>query len=477
MIRVLFDDVEITGLYITRLHQTVQPFSNAFVIGNTICRQFSMDVRYEAFSAIPEKVYLYEDNGSDNRSNWTKKCTLVIDDINYTDDVYAAFSMNDEMVMFNKPLSYTSGDTVQTILDSICEEHEIDLIASDLYMSDFAITWNDNISERDFISYLAEVNGGYAFIDENGDLNITQYSRMPVHHIDAVECSDFKIGAKHMYDRVYVELAAATQYYPSSTDNDTLYLNPDNILLTGGGDYETMDILQHIQSIINGFTFYNMEIGQCPINPNVRAGQLIGIAQWGYLQTSAGADLKTSGGDKILSTIGDAACFICTIDYDYNVGWSGGYKLELDSGKQQETHVVTAKELVRRLSINVDREIGLIQQSIAEINDGIASYESSMTQTADSLEARVVRNENRLTSFETAVTITADGVTISQGTEGSYTEFTDSGMDIYAEGNKVAWAEADGFSSEELMIGGANDSEKWHMHMANDGKTLMFLRR
>ena len=119
----------------------------------------------------------------------------------------------------------------------------------------------------------------------------------------------------------------------------------------------------------------------------------------------------------------------------------------------------------------------MIQQSIADISDGLAEYESSMTQTADSLEARVVRNEDRLTSFETAVTITADGVTISQGTDGSYTEFTDSGMDIYAEGNKVAWAEADGFSSEELMIGGAHDSEKWHMHMANDGKTLMFLRR
>lgn len=476
MIRVLFDSTEITGNLITRLSQSVQPYDQNFKIGNTICRTFSLDVKGIGLN-IPDRVYLYEDNGSNTQSNWILKATLLVDDVDETNVNYTTFSLKDIMVMFNTELKYELNETVLTILNRICGEKGIALIEQDLYMSDFAITWNDNLQERDLISYVAEVNGGYAYIDESGDLHIVPYSRMPVYHVDVDMCSDIKVGTRCYYDRVYLELGTATMFYPVSTENDTLRLNPDNILLTGNEDYETQTILKHIQSIINGFCFYNIDIAKCPIDPDVRAGQLIGVGGWQNLQTSAGVDLQTSAGDDILVTEDDYAAFICTIDYEYNAGWLGGYRIELDNTVQNETHIVTAKELVKRLQINVDRELGVIQQSIADISDGLAEYESSMTQTADSLEARVVRNEDRLTSFETAVTISADGVTISQGTEGSYTEFTDSGMDIYAEGNKVAWAEADGFSSEELMIGGAYDAEKWHMHMANDGKTLMFLRR
>ena len=36
----------------------------------------------------------------------------------------------------------------------------------------------------------------------------------------------------------------------------------------------------------NGFEFYNIEIEQCPINPNIKTGQLIGAGNWGYLTTN-----------------------------------------------------------------------------------------------------------------------------------------------------------------------------------------------
>ena len=477
MIRVLFDGIEINGAYITGLHQTVEPYSNTFTIGNTVCQNFSLDIRNEVDPGVPDLVCLYEDNGSDSSENWKLKATLLVDDVDYSNAVFTTYALTDMMVRFNANLVYEQGETVLTILNRICENKGIELKTQDLYMSDFAITWQDNITERELISYVAEVNGGYAYIDENGDLHISEYSRMTVHTIDAEKCSAFTIGARHQISRVYVELAEDTRYYPESSGNDTLYLNPNNIFLAGGSGYETDDILRHIHSVINGFTFYNIFIERCPINPDVRAGQLIGLSNWAYLQTSDGKNIMTSGGDLIQVSGDTCACFICTINYDYNDGWFGGYELELENKQQQETKIVQAKDLVKRLQITVDRELGLIQRSIADIEDGVVAQISSVEQRSDGLEARVVRNENRLTSFETAVTITADGVTITQGTDGSYTQFTDSGMDIYAEGNKVAWAEADGFSSEELMIGGASDNEKWHMHMANEGKTLMFLRR
>ena len=161
--------------------------------------------------------------------------------------------------------------------------------------------------------------------------------------------------------------------------------------------------------------------------------------------------------------------------------WLGGYSSVFDNKVQNETQIITTSELVRRIDIKVDRETGIISQTVSDITNNISSI---VQQTAESLEARVARVENdtdsnsdRLTTIETSVSIAADGVTVSQGTEGSYTKFTDVGMDIYVESTKTAWATADGFASEELIVGGANDLEKWHIHMSNNGNSLTFLRR
>lgn len=481
MIRVFFDGSEIAGRYIMRLNQNVQPYQREFTVGNTICRRFEIDVRNGGYSAVPEEVILYEDNDETDQNSWTRYATLLVDDVNYSNEVYATFSLTDIMVRFNTVLAYTTEETLLEILNRICEAKGITLNTQSFYMDDFVITWEDNLLERDLISYIAEVNGGYAYIDENGNLSIEAYSRKVVHRIDAKTCSAIKVGAKHTYDRVYCELGTATMFYPETTSNDTLYLNPDNILLTGNETYDMMSILQNVHSVIKGFTFYNIEIEQCPIDPNVRAGQLIGAGSWANLQTSDGDNIQTSDGDNILVTDSGYACFICTINYDYNVGWTGGYRLELENGLKQETHVVTAKELVKRIKINVDRELGLIEQSVANITEGVATQISTVEQRADSLEVRVASNESgiaenadRLTAFETSVAIQSDGVRVSQGTEGSYTKFTDSGMEIYAGNEKIAWAEADGFYAKELLVASDNSSSKWHI--MENGNSLTFYK-
>ena len=82
-----------------------------------------------------------------------------------------------------------------------------------------------------------------------------------------------------------------------------------------------------------------------------------------------------------------------------------------------------------------------------------------------------------MTTFETTVSVQADGVYIAQGSEGTYTQFTDTEIDFYVQGTKNTTVKSDGLTTEEVMVGGPDDAEKWHMHMANNGYTLMFLRR
>lgn len=461
MIRVLFDNTEIDGNYIMSLSQTVQPFNSSFTIGNTVCRQFNIDIRNEAITTFPDYVYLYEDNGSQTQSEWTKYATLLIDNIDNQNDHYTRFNLTDIMVRFNQQLVFTDGDTLLEILDAVCQSKNIQLITQSFYMDDFALTWQDEILERDLISYIAEVNGGYAYIDMNGNLNIVPYTNTVSGSVNASQVSDFKIGEKHLIDRVYVELAAATSYYPAASQNDTLYLNSSNILYNTGGDYPLSNVLQHIYSVVNGLEFYNLKIDACIVLPDVRACQMINFI---------------NGNENIP--------FLCTIDFNYNTSWLGGYVNELDTKMQEETQIVSSKEMISRINIKIDRETGEILQQVSQTADNLYTQTSIIQQNADSLEARVSQAENniegnsgRLTEFETAVSITASGVTVSQGTVGSYTKFTDSGMDIYVESAKVAWARSDGFGSEELTIGGSDDLEKWHIHMSNNGNTLTFLKK
>ena len=387
MIRVLFDDTEINGNYILNLTQIVEPYNQNFIIGNTVCRQFSIDVKDVGYSTIPDKVYLYEDNGSDTQSEWTKYATLLIDNTEVKDEHYTTFSLTDVMVRFNVDLTYTVGQTVLQILNNICTSKGITLNTQSFYMSDLSISWQDQIQERDLISYVAEVNGGYAYIDEDGNLNFEAYTNIPASNIDINKCSSYKVGELHKIGRVYVELATATQYYPQTTSDDTLYLNPDNILFTDSQGYTIENTIKHIYDSINGFMFYNMAIEQCPIDPNVRAGQIISVSGWSRLLTSDGDYILTSDGNKILVTEGLLVPFLCSINWKYNTQWIGGYTTDLDCKVQEETQIVDTKKKFARINIKVDREIGVISQSVAQLDDDLNEVEAK-------LELKVSRDDN-----------------------------------------------------------------------------------
>ena len=254
-------------------------------------------------------------------------------------------------------------------------------------MSDFVISWQDQIQERDLISYVAEVNGGYAFIDENGNLNFETYTNYSASSIDINKCSSYKVGELHKIGRVYVELATATQYYPQTTSDDTLYLNPDNILFTDSQGYTIENTIKHIYDSIKDFTFYNISIEQCPIDPNVRAGQIISVGGWSHLLTSDGDYILTSDGNKIMVSEGLLVPFLCTIDWEYNTQWLGGYTTDLDCKVQEETQIVDTKKKLSRISIKVDRELGVISQSVAQLDDDLNEVEAK-------LELKVSKDDN-----------------------------------------------------------------------------------
>lgn len=419
MLRIFFDNTELSSDDIISFSQTVKPFSNRFKAGVTVCRQFDLEIIkggkiklgyddigfYVATNeggentadvgidvngiyyskdtilnkmnigidsqgvyatdestvefAIPETVRIYEDN--------LLYATLVVDSYDDKDKQRLSLTLTDEMVRFNKTLTYEN-KTIKQILNQICNDHGINLITQSFYMAEQVISWGSGeVSERDFIGYVAEVNGGYAYINNEGNLCIEPYSNVSKGNIDLATCSDITVGNHHKIGRVYVELAEATQYYPEQSNLDTLYLDPNNILLSDSGSYTIQGIVKHIHGVVNGFEFYDITVEKCPILPNVRACQIITI-------------------DKYPTLV--------TIDWDFNLSFFGGYELQLDSNLQEETTVSDTAMLakLKKIKIQVDREIGQISQQIFDVNKSM----TTVTKTADN--ASLVANSAKDTA-------------------------------------------------------------------------------
>ena len=163
---------------------------------------------------------------------------------------------------------------------------------------------NQEINIRDLIGYLAEINAGYAFIDDNDQVRITKWKGTNTLSMEIENCSSFKEGVKHHIDRVYVELAEATHYYPQTGTYDTVYLNPSNILLTDSSGYTIENIVRHIQQEIDGFEFYNISVEK------MAAWQLGDLPLAGYLMNFT----LGSGNDQVTYPT------IMQCDFTYNGG-------------------------------------------------------------------------------------------------------------------------------------------------------------
>lgn len=109
----------------------------------------------------------------------------------------------------------------------------------------------------------------------------------------------------------------------------------------------------------------------------------------------------------------------------------------------------------------------------------VRSDVSSVEQTANSInltvkeitDTTIPNLDTRTQILETCVAVQADGLKISQGSEGAYTLLTDDGMEIYSEGNKVAYAKKDGFYAIDYIMNG------WHMITANNKNSFCIVRK
>lgn len=355
MIKVYFDDVLIDGDCYASLSNEFELFNNSFYLGSTASNTYKIAIGKEAISTQPSEVKIYDDT--------TLIATLVVDNIE-EDDYSYIYTLTDKMV--NLEFYYDASEifingsaTLLQIALDICQKAGITLGTQNFRGYNKNITWYDNrITAREYIGYIAELNGGYAQIGTDGKLYFKKQNTNSVLSVNIDECEDFKIGERHEITRVVYELGTLKYEFGNETGN-TLYLNSENVFITEESE------VQAIYQELHGFTFYNFETSNCPIDFNVKAGDIV-----------------------VVEGENEEYPIIAGYELTYYGGWYGGYSLNVDSQKQEETKTIGLKDKIKQLSVVVDRNTNTITQLVQETDDH-AEKLTQQQQDIDSIKNQV----------------------------------------------------------------------------------------
>lgn len=349
MVIQLDGNITVNSDYVMGLSQSSNVFSNSFRLGSTVCRSFELKIDKAIDSSFPNgftpaTAALYDDS--------TLYASLVVDEIDDSNDKYYALTLTDKMVRLAELDNsgwFVSGATLQTLIDNICTYYSLGTAPSVSPFSPLAISWNQDMTARDLVGYTAELLGGYAIITPSGSLSFKRFSPVitAADTIAVEDCDSFKVGQQITITRVVYD-NGIVKYEAGNENGQTLYLNTDNFLFTDSAstnitiEYQT----QYIYSIVNGYSFYNIKVGKCPCDDSVLPG------------------------DRIDFTLNNNTYnTIAQIEWEYNTMWLGGYELDVDNTIQEETKLVSPVSKLNKIVTTIDRELGQVEIQVSSISN------------------------------------------------------------------------------------------------------------
>jgi len=365
-LEVYFGDTLINEDYYTGLTNNYELFNESFKLGTTPANTYRLSIAKEGVTEQPTSISL-KDNGN-------AFAELEIDNIEEQDYEYV-YTLTDKMLDLDfyydaSEIFQNGATTLYNIVMDICTRVGLTLGTTNFRGYNKPINWYDNTrTAREYIGFVAELNGGFARI-ENNTLYFYKQKRNSAKTIDIDECADFNIGEYHKITRVVYELGALKYEFGNETGN-TLYLNSDNVYITEENEVEA------IYNDIKDFEFYSFTTTNCPIDYDIKAGDIITFTD----------------GENNYQTIAQ-------YDLEYFGGWIGGYSLDINTERQEETKIIGEKERIRDLKIIVDRQNNTISQVVTEVDEQNTKI-SETQQSVNELNSKIQDIADITTQAET----------------------------------------------------------------------------
>src|SRR5574344_382106 len=232
MLRVYFDDELIDVEAYTELDNEYKLFTDTFKLGSVASNTFKLSVLKTAVNSQPTNVRIEDD---------VTVMNFIVYNVTEDDYVYD-YTLTDKLLNFN--FNYDASELINSkaeleedcylsdIWHDMCDKANVEYDDTYVFENDIVVTWYDSrVQARKYLSYIAELQSGYACMLENGKQSFKKQNRSSVKTIDADECSDLIVG-----QRTAAEYGAVPAN--AKIDDDKFYALPE---WTSGDGYALLE--------------------------------------------------------------------------------------------------------------------------------------------------------------------------------------------------------------------------------------------
>ena len=319
---IYFDNVLIDQDAYAEITNEYKLFENTFTLGSVASNVFTFRVAKNAVSDHPSEVEI--DDG-------TTTFYLVVDKVE-TDKNFYTYTLTDKLVDFNfrydASLIFSSGKTtLQAIFNDMVSKAGL-TTSYTLGQENIEVSWYDNtVLARDYLSMIAELEGGYIQIDANGNVTIEQHNKAVATTINVNDISELILYEKKTINGVVYDNGVVKYEQPNNPDREeTVYISSDNLFVIKKAQIE------YVYNQIVGFEFWSCEVPNAVIDTTIRAGDVIAFDDNGTIYKTI-AQYNSSFGGR----------------------WVGSYQTIIDSAKQEQTEVKGISDNFKTIKTEIDR--------------------------------------------------------------------------------------------------------------------------
>ena len=310
----------------------------------------SLSANDSSFEMIPIGIFNIDDWTDNDDNTLTIKCI----------DNMSKFEFNYD----GSKLEYPT--TLLTVLQDICSKAGVELGSTSFLNSNIQVaTYDNTVSAREYLSYISECAGGFAFIGRDGKLYIRTIYQ-DEQEIPLELFGEYKWGDKYKISKVSYENGVESFKFGDDTGNN-LWINQENMYIVEENE------VKNIYNQLKGLEAYSFE-GKVIIDPALDVG------------------------DKIII---DGKSVIYQGEADFQTRFILEISSKISIKQKQETTAKTTSQKVlnRRVQSSIDEINGKITQVVQETTANTEKL-SKHEQTIDSITDRVTSVETNVETVE-----------------------------------------------------------------------------
>ena len=219
-----------------------------------------------AYENIPIGHFVISDKPTTDKDKTTFKL--------YDNAIKFDFNYNGEPLINEKQQQGYQGATKLEVLQDICSQAGVQTdIESFLHSTDIVATYDNTITARAYISYLAEQSGAIAKIDRSGKLIFIYLNNLETVRIPLSIVEKYSIGKPYEIGRVVYEDGVRIFKEPLNevANKDNLFINASNPYIV------SQEQITSVYGLVNGFKIDSLNTGKIYGDPAIDPYDLIEI--------------------------------------------------------------------------------------------------------------------------------------------------------------------------------------------------------